>query len=295
MYERFTDRARSVMSLAEAESRRQKHGFIGTEHILIGLAKDRYNGQGGVATQVLAFLGATSETILCEVEMLIQRGKDSDARGTVVLSPRAKAVIDNAVKVAQQLNHNSVGTGHLLLALSHEHGTASALVLQNLGVMLEDLRTSVAEQLGVDPEELTALANEFVAESLSAQEHFRELLELDRQGRPVTDGGISPDSEEWETARDLAMRYSIPFVDLPSIAIPDEIIAMVPAAVAIEYQLVPLDKKDNTTRVIVSDPSIPDLRDRLRRVLGTDVNLSVAPRTWIESALQFYYGQQRPR
>lgn len=110
--------------------------------------------------------------------------------------------------------------------------------------------------------------------------------------RMIPDGGIGPGDEEWETARAFALLYRIPFVDLVSVAISDEILAVVPAKAAIEHLFIPLDtESDGTLLVVVSDPSVPRLRERLSEILGAKVDLSVTPRSWLNSAIQSIYGK----
>jgi len=141
MYERFTDRARKVMQLANQEAQRFHHEYIGTEHILLGLLKQK----GGVGFQVLADLGATAERITAEIEKILRDGPTPrDKGGRLPHTPRAKKVIEFAVEEARNLSHNYVGTEHLLLGLIREEQGVAAVVLMNLGVTLEAARAGVA-------------------------------------------------------------------------------------------------------------------------------------------------------
>src|SRR6201995_5567852 len=111
MYERFTDRARKVMQLANQEAQRFNHEHIGTEHILLGLVKEG----SGVAANVLKNLDADLRKIRQEVEKIVQTSPEVPTHGKLAQTPRAKKVIEYAMEEARSLNHNYVGTEHLLL------------------------------------------------------------------------------------------------------------------------------------------------------------------------------------
>ena len=144
MYERFTDRARRVMQLANQEAQRFNHEYIGTEHILLGLIKEG----SGVAASVLKNLGIDLRKIRLEVENVVQSGPDMVTMGKLPQTPRAKKVIEYSMEEARNLNHNYVGTEHLLLGLLREHEGVAAQVLMNLGLRLEDVRDEVLALLG---------------------------------------------------------------------------------------------------------------------------------------------------
>jgi ATP-dependent Clp protease ATP-binding subunit ClpC len=144
MYERFTDRARKVMQLANQEAQRFNHEYIGTEHILLGLVKEG----SGVAANVLKNLDVDLRKIRLEVEKLVQSGPDMFTMGKLPQTPRAKKVIEYAIEEARNLNHNYVGTEHLLLGLLREEEGVAAQVLRNLGLKLEDVREEVLNLLG---------------------------------------------------------------------------------------------------------------------------------------------------
>jgi len=136
MYERFTDRARKVMQLANQEAQRFNHEYIGTEHILLGLVKEG----SGVAANVLKNLDIDLRKIRLEVEKIVQSGPDMVTMGKLPQTPRAKKVIDYSIEEARNLNHNYVGTEHLLLGLLREQEGVAAQVLMNLGLKLDDVR-----------------------------------------------------------------------------------------------------------------------------------------------------------
>ncbi|MBN9518440.1 ATP-dependent Clp protease ATP-binding subunit [bacterium] len=146
MYERFTDRARKVMQLANQEAQRFNHEYIGTEHVLLGLVKEG----SGVAANVLKNLDIDLRKIRLEVEKIVQHGPGGDqvVMGRLPHTPRAKKVIEYSVEEARNLNHNYVGTEHLLLGLLREQEGVAAQVLMNLGLKLEDVREEVLNLLG---------------------------------------------------------------------------------------------------------------------------------------------------
>ncbi|MEM1071007.1 MAG: Clp protease N-terminal domain-containing protein, partial [Planctomycetota bacterium] len=144
MYERFTDRARKVMQLANQEAQRFNHEYIGTEHILLGLVKEG----SGVAANVLKNLEVDLRKIRLEVEKLVQSGPEMVTVGKLPKTPRAKKVIEYSMEEARNLNHSYVGTEHILLGLLREQEGVAAQVLMNLGLKLEDVREEVLNLLG---------------------------------------------------------------------------------------------------------------------------------------------------
>jgi ATP-dependent Clp protease ATP-binding subunit ClpC len=144
MYERFTDRARKVMQLANQEAQRFNHEYIGTEHILLGLVKEG----SGVAANVLKNLDIDLRKIRAEIEKVVQCGPDMVTMGKLPQTPRAKKVIEYSIEEARNLNHNYVGTEHLLLGLLREEEGVAAQVLMNLGLKLEDVREEVLNLVG---------------------------------------------------------------------------------------------------------------------------------------------------
>src|SRR6202050_5425518 len=144
MYERFTDRARKVMQLANQEAQRFNHEYIGTEHILLGLVKEG----SGVAANVLKNLDIDLRKIRLEVEKIVQSGPDMVTMGKLPQTPRAKKVIEYSIEEARNLNHNYVGTEHLLLGLLREQEGVAAQVLMNLKLKLEEVREEVLNLLG---------------------------------------------------------------------------------------------------------------------------------------------------
>jgi ATP-dependent Clp protease ATP-binding subunit ClpC len=187
MFERFTDRARKVMALANQEAQRFNHEYIGTEHILLGLVKEG----SGVGANVLKNLDVDLRKVRLEVEKLVKSGPDMVTMGKLPQTPRAKKVIEYAIEEARNLNHNYVGTEHLLLGLLREHEGVAAQVLMNLGLKLEEVREEVLNLLGagVDPEESskggTAQAGE--SQSSGKKGSNSKTPALDSFGRDLTE------------------------------------------------------------------------------------------------------------
>ncbi len=146
MFDRFTERARKVMSLARQEAQRFNHDYIGTEHILLGLVQEG----SGVAAQVLRNLEVEPRKIRIEVEKIVKNGTNMVTMGQLPFTPRAKKVLELALEEAQNLGHNYIGTEHLLLGLIRENEGIAAQVLLNLGTKLEEVREEVLELLGAD-------------------------------------------------------------------------------------------------------------------------------------------------
>ena len=144
MYERFTERARKVMQLANQEAQRFNHEYIGTEHMLLGLVKEG----NGVAANVLKNLGVDLRKIRLEVEKLVQSGPEMVTIGKLPQTPRAKKVIEYSMEEARNLAHSFVGTEHILLGLLREQEGVAAQVLMNLGLKLEEVREEVLNLLG---------------------------------------------------------------------------------------------------------------------------------------------------
>lgn len=188
MYERFTDRARKVMQLANQEAQRFNHEYIGTEHILLGLVKEG----SGVAANVLKNLDVDLRKIRLEVEKLVQSGPEMVTMGKLPQTPRAKKVIEYSMEEARNLNHNYVGTEHILLGLLREQEGVAAQVLMNLGLKLDDVREEVLNLLGhgLEPEGGDRGGREggsSVAEASSSKSSKSKTPALDSFGRDLTE------------------------------------------------------------------------------------------------------------
>ena len=139
-FDRFTERARKVLTLAQEEAQRFNHNYIGTEHLLLGLVREG----DGVAARVLSNLGVQLPKVRSAVEFIIGRGEGMVV-GEIGLTPRAKKVIELAVDEVRRLNHHYIGTEHLLLGLVREGEGIAAGVLESLGVSLEKVRAQVMQ------------------------------------------------------------------------------------------------------------------------------------------------------
>ncbi|MFM7064575.1 MAG: Clp protease N-terminal domain-containing protein, partial [Actinomycetes bacterium] len=142
MFERFTDRARRVVVLAQEEARLLQHNYIGTEHILLGLI---HEGEG-VAAKALESLGISLEAVRQQVEEIIGQGGTSPS-GHIPFTPRAKKVLELSLREALQLGHNYIGTEHILLGLIREGEGVAAQVLVKLGADLSRVRQQVIQLL----------------------------------------------------------------------------------------------------------------------------------------------------
>ena len=185
MYERFTDRARKVMQLANQEAQRFNHEYIGTEHILLGLVKEG----SGVAANVLKNLDVDLRKIRLEVEKLVQSGPEMVTMGKLPQTPRAKKVIEYSMEEARNLNHNYVGTEHILLGLLREQEGVAAQVLMNLGLKLEEVREEVLNLLGhgLEGEGTERGGREAVESGGSSKGSKSKTPALDSFGRDLTE------------------------------------------------------------------------------------------------------------
>ncbi len=182
MFERFTDRARKVMALANQEAQRFNHDNIGTEHLLLGLVKEG----SGVGATVLKNLDVDIKKLRLEVEKYVKSGPDMVTMGKLPQTPRAKKVIEYAIEEARALNHNYVGTEHILLGLLREHEGIAAQVLMGLGLKLEDLRQEVLSLLGAGVEDSPSNMAMDMGASSSRPKQKSKTPALDSFGRDLT-------------------------------------------------------------------------------------------------------------
>ncbi len=181
MFERFTDRARRVVVLAQEEARMLNHNYIGTEHILLGLI---HEGEG-VAAKSLESLGISLEGVRSQVEEIIGQGQQAPS-GHIPFTPRAKKVLELSLREALQLGHNYIGTEHILLGLIREGEGVAAQVLVKLGADLNRVRQQVIQLLsgyqGKEPQESGTSRGEAGTPSTS--------LVLDQFGRNLTQAAL---------------------------------------------------------------------------------------------------------
>jgi len=191
MFERFTDRARKVMALANQEAQRFNHEYIGTEHILLGLVKEG----SGVGATVLKNLDVDIKKLRFGVEKLVKSGPDMVTMGKLPQTPKAKKVIEYAIEEARSLNHNYVGTEHILLGLLRESEGIAAQVLLDLGLKLEDVRQEVLNLLGAGVDDGPAALGMKMSPSMGRKQKSKTPA-LDSFGRDLTqlatDGELDP-------------------------------------------------------------------------------------------------------
>jgi dihydroneopterin aldolase len=147
MFERFTERARKVVVLAQEEVRHFNHNYLGTEHLLLGLLRE----DEGVAARALAALDVTVDEVREQVESIVGYGEEGMG-AQAPFTPRSKKVLELALRESMQLGHNYIGTEHLLLGLVREGEGVAARVLSNLDVDPDKVRQELARMLGGEPE-----------------------------------------------------------------------------------------------------------------------------------------------
>ncbi len=169
-FEKFSERARRVLSLAQEEAQRFNHNYIGTEHILLGLVRET----DGVAARVLSSLNVELSKVRSAVEFIIGRG-ERPSPGDIGLTPRAKKVIELAVDEARRLTHHYIGTEHLLIGIMREGEGVAAGVLESLGVSLDKVRA-----------ETTRILNQSVSQSQGQSRSSNRTPTLDQLGIDLT-------------------------------------------------------------------------------------------------------------
>ena len=182
MFERFTDRARRVVVLAQEEARMLNHNYIGTEHILLGLIHEG----DGVAAKALESLGISQEAVRQQVEEIIGQGQQAPS-GHIPFTPRAKKVLELSLREALQLGHNYIGTEHILLGLIREGEGVAAQVLVKLGADLNRVRQQVIQLLhgyqGKEPASAGTAAESAPSTSLVLDQFGRNLTQGAREGK----------------------------------------------------------------------------------------------------------------
>ena len=157
-FDRFNDRAKRVIALAQDEAIRFNHNYIGTEHLLLGLVRE----SEGVAGRVLERFGVELSKVRTAVEFIVGRGDSVTSPSEITLSPRTKRVLELAAHEATQMNHSHVGTEHLLLGLLIEGQGMASGVIESLGIRLESLRQAVLMEIvngGAVPQQQTLIPN----------------------------------------------------------------------------------------------------------------------------------------
>src|ERR671913_2185391 len=177
-FDKFTDRARKVLTLAQDEAQRFNHNYIGTEHLLLGLVRE---GEG-VAARVLENMNVELAKVRTAVEFIIGRG-DRPVVGEVGLTPRAKRVIELAIDEARRFGHNYIGTEHLLLGLVREGEGIAAGVLESLGVNLDKVRHEVIRVLSQSSSAGPAQETKRASKTPTVDQLGINLTELARTGK----------------------------------------------------------------------------------------------------------------
>jgi len=172
LFERFTERARQVVVLAQDEARALKHNYIGTEHILLGLLRE----EEGLGARALESLGIAIEPVRAQVAQIIGQG-DEAATGQIPFTPRAKRVLEFALREARALGHTYIGTEHLLLGLAREGDGVGMRILVDLGADAETIRDAVIAALSGDPQ-AHAVEQRVVSHSWRTLGGRRRLIEL---------------------------------------------------------------------------------------------------------------------
>ena len=146
MFERFTDRARAMMRLAEQEAKRFNHEYVSTEHLLLALCGQQ---QPGVGYHALLGAKISPQSVGSYIEQIIPPGPDQlDPNHSFSLTPRSKKVVEYARDEASKMSHNYIGTEHLLLGMLREHDGVAGQVLLHFGATLESARKEILELLG---------------------------------------------------------------------------------------------------------------------------------------------------
>jgi ATP-dependent Clp protease ATP-binding subunit ClpC len=143
VFERFTERAKQVVVLAQDEARALKHNYIGTEHILLGLLRE----EEGLAARVLERLDVTVEEVRAQVARIIGPGDEPIVSGQIPFTPRAKKVLELSLREALSLKHNYIGTEHILLGLVRENEGVAARILLDFGADAEKIRNEIMRVL----------------------------------------------------------------------------------------------------------------------------------------------------
>jgi ATP-dependent Clp protease ATP-binding subunit ClpC len=164
VFERFTEPARHVVVLAQEEARRLDHGYIGTEHLLLGLLRQ----EDGIAARALVSLGIALEPVRSRVAGLVGRGESRET-GQIPFTPRAKKVLELSLREAQALGHRHIGTEHVLLGLGREGEGVAMRVLLDLGADAGRIRSAVIKQLS-GPEVTTEAATQLPPEEEQQEE-----------------------------------------------------------------------------------------------------------------------------
>lgn len=180
MFNKFTERAQKVLIYAEEEAEQLKHGYIGTEHILLGILKQ----QDGVCKKLLSDMGVSSEDVKKLVVEYEGEGDVETRKGEIPLTPRTKRLLELSLLEARSLNHNYISPEHILLALIRESEGVAYTILANLGVDFHKLRNDVLSNWGSEDTQRGGLSKEKKQSSTEALDRFgKDLTEMAREGK----------------------------------------------------------------------------------------------------------------
>jgi ATP-dependent Clp protease ATP-binding subunit ClpC len=195
VFERFTERARQVVVLAQDEARSLGHNYIGTEHLLLGLLRE----EEGVGAQVLAELGVTLDEVRDQVVRIVGEGdRVAPGHAQIPFTPRAKKVLELSLREGLSLGHTYIGTEHILLGLTRENDGVAARILLDLGIGADPVREKIVERLGID---------------LAAIQRASKGRRLGRW-RPSTPGmGMSVSQPSWEYRVERCDRVEAQFLN----------------------------------------------------------------------------------
>jgi ATP-dependent Clp protease ATP-binding subunit ClpC len=175
VFERFTERARQVVVLAQDEARALKHNYIGTEHLLLGLLRE----EEGVAARALESLDVTVEAVRAQVERIIGQG-DEVTLGQIPFTPRAKKALELSLREALTLGHQYIGTEHVLLGLVRVEDGVAARILLDFGADAEKIRNEVIRMLSGPPARRTDVPAGRPVQSIRAPTTERRVLDFGR-------------------------------------------------------------------------------------------------------------------
>ncbi|MFW6382203.1 MAG: ATP-dependent Clp protease ATP-binding subunit [Bacillota bacterium] len=200
MFDRFTERARKVLKYAEEEARSLKHNYIGTEHILLGLIRENE----GIAGSILNDLDITIDKVRKKVKNIIGEGNQKeDSIKSIGLTPRTKKILNLSMDEARRLDHNYIGTEHILLALIREGEGVGINIITQLGGNLDDIRDEILDLIGGNKSH-SAVVSEKKGGTPNLDEYSRDLTELDKEGK--LDPVIGRDTEIQRVIQVLSRR-----------------------------------------------------------------------------------------
>jgi ATP-dependent Clp protease ATP-binding subunit ClpA len=195
-FDRFNDRAKRVLALAQDEAIRFNHNYIGPEHLVLGLVRE---GEG-VAARALDSLGIELGKVRSAVEFIVGRGDATTSPSEITLAPRTKRIIELAIDEARKLGHSHVGTEHLLLGIVREGESVASGILESLGVSLEKVRHQVIATIGQGPTEGGRASGTVGAPVVAASQSIDFADRLDSTGRKALGRAF------WEAGRANAAR-----------------------------------------------------------------------------------------